>query len=97
MADARIKMNSYFDGRVASLETRAEGKRATVGVMVPGEYEFGTGAPELVRVVSGLMEVRHPGAADFASYPAGTEFSVPGNSKFDVRISEDTSYLCIYS
>ena len=37
-----FKMNQYFDGKVASLAFRTATLPATVGVMAPGEYEFGT-------------------------------------------------------
>ena len=37
-----FKVNEYFDAKVASIAFQADTKPATVGVMAPGDYEFGT-------------------------------------------------------
>ena len=42
-----LQVNEYFSGNVKSIGFDNADQRATVGVMAPGEYEFGTGAPEL--------------------------------------------------
>ena len=41
-----FKVNSYFDGKVSSIAFQGETLPATVGVMAPGEYEFGTSQHE---------------------------------------------------
>lgn len=91
-----FKTNEYFDGKVKSVAFSAGEGPATVGVMAPGEYEFGTGKKEIMTVVSGKMTVKLPGAADWKDFPKGSEFTVPPSSKFQVRIPEDTAYLCLY-
>ena len=94
MASAPLKHNTYFDNQVQSIGYERNGRRATVGVIAPGEYHFGTDAPERMTVISGELLVRRDGAAAFASYPAGTAFEVAGKSGFDVRASEPSAYLC---
>jgi uncharacterized protein YaiE (UPF0345 family) len=89
-----IKVNEYFDGKVKSLGFQGEQSNATVGVMAPGEYEFGTGSPEVMTVVSGELVVKLPGAGDWQSFKAGSSFNVPGNSKFQLKVARDTAYLC---
>lgn len=37
-----FKTNEYFDGNVKSIAFTAANGHATMGVMAPGEYEFGT-------------------------------------------------------
>ena len=91
-----IDHNEYFDGNVKSLVLEGHDKPATVGVMVRGEYEFGTGSPELMRVVAGELNVKLPGVDEWQTFEAGAEFRVPGDSKFQVRVPVDTAYLCIY-
>ncbi|HLK36595.1 MAG TPA: pyrimidine/purine nucleoside phosphorylase [Polyangiaceae bacterium] len=87
-----LKHNSYFDGRVQSVGFERLGRKMTAGVIAPGEYHFGTEAPERMTVVSGELEVR---AADgWRAYPAGTVFEVAGKSGFDVRAKEPAAYLC---
>ena len=90
-----IKHSVYFEGNVQSLGFERNGLRATVGVFAPGEYHFGTSAPERVTVISGELAMRHPrGAGEWRVYPMGTAFEVPGNSAFDVKASAQTAYLC---
>jgi len=91
-----IKHNQYFEGNVQSLALEGHEKPATIGVMAPGEYEFGTETPELMKVVSGKLTVLLPGASEWAEFSTGDEFSVPGNSKFNLKVNIDAAYLCIY-
>ena len=45
------KANVYFDGKVTSRTIIfADGSKKTLGVMLPGEYEFNTGAAETKEV-----------------------------------------------
>jgi len=56
------KANIYFDGRVTSRTILfPDGSRKTLGVMLPGDYEFNTSAPEVVEVLGGEMQVLLPG------------------------------------
>ncbi|EMI58502.1 pyrimidine/purine nucleoside phosphorylase [Rhodopirellula sallentina] len=92
-----MNVNEYFDGKVKSIGfTNSEG-RVTSGVMQEGEYEFGTTEKELMKVVSGTMQVKLPGEGSFREVPAGQEFRVDANEKFQVRVDEPTAYLCFYS
>ncbi|MFJ1753433.1 pyrimidine/purine nucleoside phosphorylase [Kitasatospora sp. NPDC088134] len=91
-----FKVHEYFDGTVKSIAfTSAEGP-ATVGVMAPGEYEFGTGAPESMHVISGALTVQLPGSDAWETFGAGTRFDVPGDSRFRLKVETDTAYLCDY-
>ncbi len=91
-----IRHNKYFNGNVQSLALEGYGKPVTVGVMAKGDYEFGTDAPELVRVVAGELVVKLPGESDWQSFKEGTEFHVPGDASFQLQVPVDTAYLCIY-
>ena len=89
-----LKHNTYFEGKVQSIGFERLGRRITAGVIAPGEYHFGTDAPERMTVTSGELFARLPGANDWRPYPAGTVFEIPGKSGFDVRASEPSAYLC---
>lgn len=91
-----IKVNEYFDGNVRSLGFDSPAGPATVGVMDPGEYTFSTGKPETMTVTSGRLEVRLKGSETWRAYPAGTAFSVPGESSFDLKVEVATAYLCVF-
>ena len=91
-----FKINEYFDGNVTSIAFQTETLPATVGVMAPGEYEFGTSENETVTVVSGALTVLLPGAESWSTFSEGDTFAVAANEKFQLQVSVDTAYLCTY-
>jgi len=40
--------------------------------------------------------VKLPGSSNWQSFKEGTEFHVPGDSKFDLQVPVDSAYLCVY-
>jgi purine/pyrimidine-nucleoside phosphorylase len=91
------KANVYFDGKVTSRNVLfADGTRKTLGFMQPGEYEFSTGAPELMELLNGEMDVLLPGRTEWQTYRAGQSFSVPANSSFKLRLKGVVDYCCSY-
>lgn len=91
-----LQTSEYFDGKVKSIAFRCDDEPATVGVMAPGDYEFGTSQQEIMRVISGKLTIQLPGQSEWQSFGPGEEFVVEANQKFGVKVEEDTSYLCIY-
>lgn len=91
-----FKVNEYFDGTVKSIGfTMAEGP-ATIGVMAPGEYEFGTSQLEVMHVIAGALSVKLPGSERWEDFTGGSQFTVPANSKFQLKVTQDSAYLCEY-
>ena len=92
------KANVYFDGRVVSHGiTLPDGSKKTLGLIYPGEFHFGTQAPERMEIVAGACEVRLDGATAWKSYEPGTQFDVPGESGFTVRVRRGiTEYVCSF-
>jgi purine/pyrimidine-nucleoside phosphorylase len=91
------KANVYFDGKVTSRTVLfADGTRKTLGIMLPGSYEFGTAAAELMEVLSGEMKVLLPGAPDWQVFTPGESFHVPANAKFKLDIAGVADYCCSY-
>jgi len=88
--------NEYFEGRVKSLSFENNEGPATIGVMAPGEYKFGTSKREYMTVTCGQMTVKLPGTDDWMEVEAGRTFEVEADSSFLVKITEETSYLCLY-
>ena len=91
-----LDVNEYFDGKVKSISLQTETLPATVGVMAPGEYEFGTSQKETMTVVSGALTVKLPDADDFQTFEAGDSFIVEANQSFQLKVAIDTAYLCTY-
>jgi len=91
-----FKINQYFDGQVASIGFAEAEKAASVGVMDIGEYEFGTALAEVMIVITGALTVLLPGQSDWQTFSAGEQFNVPGDSKFKVKVAQQTAYFCQY-
>jgi purine/pyrimidine-nucleoside phosphorylase len=89
-----LKHNTYFDGKVQSIGFERNGQKATVGVIVPGEYHFNTAAAERMTVVSGQLRAKIAGG-EWLTFPTGASFEVPANNGFDVAaIGGAAAYLC---
>lgn len=91
-----FKVNEYFDGTVKSIAFQQAEGQATIGVMAPGKYNFSSADREIMHVISGSLSVLLPGANDWETFAAGTDFKIPANAKFDVEATEETAYLCEY-
>ena len=89
------KLNIYFDGKcVSHTVLLADGTKKTVGVIFPSTLTFNTGAPERMEIVAGTCRVRLSGDTHWNTYSGGSEFRVPGESKFDIEVSETVDYVC---
>ena len=91
-----LNTNKYFNGNVVSIAFQTETLPATVGVMAPGEYEFGTNKNETMSVVSGALTVQLPGQDDWNTYKEGESFYIEANNSFNLKVDVDTAYLCTY-
>jgi purine/pyrimidine-nucleoside phosphorylase len=91
-----FKVNEYFEGKVTSLAFETADGKATIGVIAVGEYEFGTSNVEYMTVTSGVMEVMQQGETAWKTYQEFETFMVQANSKFKMKVAEDTSYRCLY-
>lgn len=91
------KANVYYNGKVTSRTVYLEdGTRKTLGIILPGEYEFGTDEREKMEVLAGTLHVLLPGEENWTSYGEGQAFEVPSNSKFKVSADDVTDYCCSY-
>ncbi|QHT62775.1 pyrimidine/purine nucleoside phosphorylase [Paenibacillus lycopersici] len=91
------KANLYFDGKVSSRTVLfADGTKKTLGIMLPGDYEFGTDAKEIMEILAGELKVLLPGETEWISISGEGEFTVPANSKFKLQVASITDYACSY-
>ena len=91
-----LDVNEYFDGKVKSIALQTDTLPATVGVMAPGEYEFGTSQDEVMTVVSGALTVLLPGTSEWQTFEKGSSFEIAANHKFQLKVAIDTAYFCTY-
>ncbi len=92
------KANVYFDGKCVSHGyTLADGTKQSVGVVLAATLTFGTAAAEIMECVAGACEYKLDGESEWKKSGPGEKFSVPANSKFDIRVAEAYHYICHYA
>ncbi len=97
-ASVSTQASVYFDGKcISHAVTLADGSKKSVGVILPASLTFNTGVPETMEGVAGRCEYKLPGSAVWVKSGAGEKFSIPGNSRFDIRVAEGDApyhYIC---
>lgn len=89
--------NIYYEGKVTSRSiTLADGSKQSLGIMMVGEYTFGTQEAEIMEMMSGELEIRLPNESEFRTLNTPETFEVPANSSFDLKIHTVTDYCCSY-
>ena len=88
--------NTYFNGNVKSLGYETTEGKSTIGIINPGEYEFGTADKEIMHIVEGKLSALLPNQTDWQHFEAGSSFEISANSRFKVKTEVPTAYLCQY-
>ena len=89
--------NIYFEGNVISRNIFLnDGSRKTLGVMLPGKYEFNTNEKDLMEIISGKLSLKLQNYDDWKLIEKGMNFNVPKNSSFEVEVLELVNYTCSY-
>ena len=92
------KANVYFDGKVTSRTVIfPDGSKKTLGIMLPGDYEFGTAEKELMEILAGELQVLLPEAKEWKTVREGDSFEVPAQSKFKLVVTTIADYCCSYN
>ncbi|MBX9714980.1 MAG: pyrimidine/purine nucleoside phosphorylase [Burkholderiaceae bacterium] len=94
-ASIATRANVYFDGKCVSHSiTLPDGTKKSVGVILPSTLNFNTGAPEVMELVAGACRVKLSGSERWVDYAGGQSFSVPGQSSFDIEVTDALHYIC---
>ena len=89
------KANVYFDGKCISHGfTLADGTKKSAGVVLPSQLTFGTAAAEIMECVAGSCEYKLAGSDQWLTSKPGEQFSIAGNSSFEIRVTEAYHYIC---
>lgn len=89
--------NVYFDGKcISHALTLPDGSKKSVGVVLPATLTFTTGAAEVMECVGGSCEYRLDGSGAWLTSTPGEQFSIPAQSKFDIRVADAYHYICHY-
>ncbi|KAF7599041.1 MAG: hypothetical protein CGU29_09130 [Candidatus Dactylopiibacterium carminicum] len=75
----------------------ADGTKKSAGVILPARLTFTTGAAEIMETVAGSCRVLLKGESEWKTYGEGQRFDVPGNSSFEIEVTEPYHYICHYA
>lgn len=96
---ALAKGNVYFNGKVIShVILLPTGEKKSFGVILPGEYHFGTELAELMEITAGSCSYVLDGTTEVISVAEGSSFSVGANSGFTITVAdgEPCQYICSF-
>ena len=87
-----IKHNTYSEGQVQSLGfITASGRKATVGVVLPGKHDFGIAkAPEEIVIIQNKLTINGK------VYPAITTCNIKVGDPIVFEAEEPVAYICYY-
>ena len=89
------RANVYFDGKCVSHSiTLADGSKKSVGVVLPSTLIFNTSEPEIMECVGGGCEYKLAGSDSWVVSGEGEQFSIPGQSSFEIRVAQSYHYIC---
>lgn len=93
-----LRANVYFDGRVSSRSVFfPDGTRKTLGVILPGTFEFDVANKEIVTLLRGNAEVLlPPEKKEWVKVTEGDSFTVIADSTYVIRCCEVVEYACNY-
>lgn len=95
--DVKVKINAnIFEGGLCQSRTLIfpDGSKKTLGVYMPGDFEFDSHEPERVLITSGSVDVIFPGDLDWRTVNTGEYYDVPRNCVFHVRCRQISEYIC---
>jgi purine/pyrimidine-nucleoside phosphorylase len=91
------KANVYFDGKVTSRTIIfSDGSKKTLGIMLPGEYDFNTADKEIMEIYAGDLDVLLPGTQEWKTIKGPDAFEVPAQSRFCLKVRSLTDYCCSF-
>ncbi|MCX6745490.1 MAG: pyrimidine/purine nucleoside phosphorylase [Candidatus Parcubacteria bacterium] len=88
----KIKHNSYHEGKVQSLGfITCDNKHATVGIVLPGKYDFGIAkAPECIVITYNKIKINGK------EYRAISSCDIKVNDPIVFEVEETAAYICYY-
>lgn len=91
-----FQLRKYHGDRVQSL-TYDDGKKPfSIGIIAPGEYEFGAIKKEITTVTSGKIEVWIEDDEKWKTFEKGETFTIPDHKNFKYKVNEISTYICYY-
>ncbi|MDI7205862.1 pyrimidine/purine nucleoside phosphorylase [Leptospira santarosai] len=91
------KANIYYDGKVTSRTVLfQDGSKKTLGILMPGQYDFETNEKEIMEILDGDLLVKLPEQNVWKEIKGGQSFEVPAKSRFQMDVKKISDYCCSY-
>jgi len=90
------EIRKYHGDKVMSLTYEGEDHIFSVGIIAPGEYQFGTLKQEIFTVTHGMISVWIEGQDSYTDFGLNNSFVVHNHKNFKLRVKEISSYICFY-
>ncbi|AVQ13554.1 UPF0345 protein [Leptospira santarosai] len=91
------KANIYYDGKVTSRTVLfQDGNKKTLGILMPGQYDFETNEKEIMEILDGDLLVKLPGQNVWKEIKGGQSFEVSAKSRFQMDVKKISDYCCSY-
>ena len=90
------ELRKYHGDRVQSLSYDANNQAFSVGIILPGEYQFGAIREEIYTVSHGKIWAWAEGDNDYKPHKTGETFLIPVSKNFTLKVEEPSAYICHY-
>lgn len=90
------ELRKYHGDRVQSLTYDDDNLAFSVGIISPGEYQFGSIKEEIFTVNYGIISAWMEGNDEWKSYKSGDTFVIPSSKNFSLKVTETSAYICHY-
>lgn len=90
------ELRKYHGDRVQSLTYDDDKIAFSVGILSPGEYQFGAIKKEIFTVTSGVISAWSEDLDTWTTYRKGENFSIPSHKNFNLKVDEISTYICYY-
>jgi len=90
------KIREYHGSKVMSLTHEDGSNSFSIGIVSPGEFEFGAIIKERYKVTSGEIEFWEEDENHWRLIREGKEFKVVDHKNFKMKADKVSSYICFY-
>ena len=91
-----FELRKYHGDKVMSLTYDDKVQSFSVGIIAPGEYQFGSLKKEIFTVISGKIGFWVEGGKDWTTCDLNETFTVPEGKNFKLTVIETSAYICHY-
>ena len=90
------ELRKYHGDKVMSLTYDDSEQSFSVGIIAPGEYQFGSLKKEIFTVTSGKIGFWVESDEGWTTCNITESFTIPEHKNFKLTVIETSSYICFY-